>query len=108
MGNVDVAAQEDTKLVPSILEIEQRLAQIWKEVLEIDQLELDDQFLELGGQSLQAVLLLARVQEQSGVGVPFGTFLQAPTVRGLAAQIRMMLESAGGLMPRTTEEEGIL
>ena len=43
---------------------------IWREVLAIDRVGIDDDFFELGGHSLLAVKMLARVQESLGILVP--------------------------------------
>lgn len=48
---------------------------------------LDDDFFELGGNSLLAAQLLAVVSRRFGVRVPLGAFLERPTVRGLARSL---------------------
>ena len=66
---------------------EQILADIWKELLNIDYLDLDDNFFDLGGHSLTAVRLFSRIEKAFGVRLPVTTILQAPTIAALAGYI---------------------
>ncbi len=63
---------------------EQDLADIFRDSLSVDRIGLDDDFFELGGDSLAAVELLVMVDEQFGVQLPPSTLLDAPTVATLA------------------------
>jgi acyl carrier protein len=76
--------------------IEESLAAAWSEVLGVDRVGRDDDFFDLGGHSLIAVRMLARVQEQLGVELPLGTVFEYPTVRELAVALtRQLLGEAG-------------
>ncbi|WP_366295333.1 amino acid adenylation domain-containing protein [Paenibacillus sp. AN1007] len=44
--------------------IEQKLAQIWEDVLSVNQVGRNDHFFDLGGNSLQATLMLSKVHQQ--------------------------------------------
>ena len=66
---------------------EQRMAALWREVLNVATVEPDASFFALGGHSLLAVRLLARVRDEFGVTVPVGQLFAAPTVRAVAAAI---------------------
>lgn len=55
---------------PPVTELEQKLAAIWSELLGQAAVSLDDNFFDLGGHSLIAVLLLAKIKETIGVEVP--------------------------------------
>jgi len=65
--------------------IEEALAEIWKEVLAVEQVGVDDNFFELGGHSLMAVRLFAVMEKRFGKRLPLATLFQAPTVAQLAA-----------------------
>jgi thioesterase domain-containing protein/acyl carrier protein len=68
--------------------IEQTVANIWKELLNLDHVDIKDNFFDLGGHSLAAVRLFSRIELQFGVRLPPATILQASTVALLAEQIR--------------------
>ncbi len=68
--------------------LEARLQALWREQLDIAHVGLDDHFLELGGDSLHAAVIMTRVEQMTGRSLPLGTLLQAPTVRALAARVR--------------------
>jgi thioesterase domain-containing protein/NAD(P)-dependent dehydrogenase (short-subunit alcohol dehydrogenase family)/acyl carrier protein len=72
-------------------EIEQRLAGIWQELLGVDQVRLHDGFFDLGGHSLIAVRLFARVRKAWGIDLPLATLFRAPTLEALAAEVRKHL-----------------
>jgi amino acid adenylation domain-containing protein len=72
---------------PPRSEIERSLAQIWQELLGVTSIGLDDDFFNLGGHSILAVRLMARIKDAFGLSSPIATLLHAPTVRRLAAAI---------------------
>jgi thioesterase domain-containing protein/acyl carrier protein len=72
-------------------EVEQRLAGIWQELLGVDQVRLHDAFFDLGGHSLIAVRLFARVRKAWGIDLPLATLFRAPTLEALAAEVRQHL-----------------
>jgi acyl carrier protein len=49
---------------------EERLAALWSEVLQLDRVGIHDHFLELGGDSLRATQLLARVLDTFQLTLP--------------------------------------
>jgi amino acid adenylation domain-containing protein len=66
---------------------QQKLIEIWREVLHANAIKLDDNFFELGGHSLLAVQIIARVRNAFGVPVALRCLFEAPTVAGLAEVI---------------------
>jgi len=64
----------------------QAIARIWEELLEIDQVSLDDRFFEIGGHSLLAMEVVARIEEVTGVR-PEPRSLFFMTLEELAATI---------------------
>ena len=73
--------------------LEEMLADAWAEALEVDQVGVDDDFLDLGGHSLAATRLLFRLTERLGVDVPFANLFETATV---AAQARAIVEILAG------------
>ena len=64
---------------------EQRLREIWKDLLGIEEIGLHDDFFELGGHSLMAVQLFNEIEKMTGKTLPLATLFQAPTIAQLAA-----------------------
>ena len=66
---------------------ERLLADIWSQVLQIDDIGVDDNFFELGGHSLLATQVVARVNKQLSTVVPLRDLFDDPTIRGLASKV---------------------
>jgi len=66
---------------------EERLAEIWVQVLGLEEVGVDEVFFELGGHSLLATQVMSRVKEAFGVHVPLQQLFATPTVAGLAEAI---------------------
>ena len=64
--------------------LEEQLLQLWKELLEIDGIGVDDDYFSLGGTSLLSVRLFAEIGRRFAVQLSLTAILEAPTVRSLA------------------------
>ncbi|MET1077655.1 MAG: amino acid adenylation domain-containing protein [Pseudomonas sp.] len=60
--------------------MERAVAQIWSEVLRLDQVGMTDNFFHLGGHSLLATRIVAKVEALLGVSVPLSLLFNAPTL----------------------------
>jgi amino acid adenylation domain-containing protein len=69
-------------------DVEERVAQCWRELLGVDDIGVDTDFFTLGGHSLLATQAVARLREQFGVSLPLRSLFDAPTVAGVAEVIR--------------------
>jgi amino acid adenylation domain-containing protein len=70
--------------VPPAPGMEERIAAVWQDVLGIERIGAHDDFFDLGGQSILATRLVARLRVELGVDLPIGMLMQAPTVQSLA------------------------
>ena len=66
----------------------QVLEQIWCELLELPLVNLDDDFFDLGGQSLLAVQVTASILQQLNCSLPVTSIFAHPTLRQLASHIQ--------------------
>jgi phthiocerol/phenolphthiocerol synthesis type-I polyketide synthase E len=70
------------------------VAGIWARVLGAADVGPDDDFFELGGNSLVAVQLIAQVRKALGVRLPMRTLFEHSTVAGMAAEVEDLLAAA--------------
>lgn len=69
---------------------EKRLHAIWREVLNIDQISIDDNFFDLGGHSLSAMRVLARVRRDFHLDLSIRRIFESPTIAGVAQELEKM------------------
>lgn len=86
--------------------VESALAQLWRDLLGIEEIHSEDDFFALGGHSLTAVRLFAQIRKQFAVELPLATLFEAPTLAALAATVKTHLgpeasASATGALPFT-------
>ncbi|NEQ53626.1 MAG: alpha/beta fold hydrolase [Leptolyngbya sp. SIO3F4] len=65
--------------------LELKLTKIWESVLGVSPLSVEDNFFDVGGDSLLAVQLFNQMQQQLDCALPLATLFQAPNVRQFAA-----------------------
>ncbi|HYG11056.1 MAG TPA: amino acid adenylation domain-containing protein [Pyrinomonadaceae bacterium] len=68
-------------------ETERRLAEIWGDLLGIEDIGIHGNFFELGGHSLLATQVISRIQKAFNANVPLRTLFESPTVAELARRI---------------------
>ena len=78
------------QLPPETL-VEELLADIWYDVLGLEQISIHDNFFELGGHSLLVTRVLSRLQEAVDVALPLRDFFAAPTIAQLAETVEGLL-----------------
>lgn len=76
----------DTPFVAPRNELEQQLADIWAEVLDLDAIGVEDDFFDLGGDSILAMRLNLNIEQRFGSQVQW-TFFEQPTVANLATVV---------------------
>jgi len=74
--------------------MQERLTEVFETVLGVQGIGADDSFFDLGGDSLVAVSLMARVRELYGVDIAAEDLFNQPTVAGLEALIAGVLEES--------------
>jgi acyl carrier protein len=84
---------------------ERVLAEIWAEVLRLEQVSVEENFFALGGHSLLATQVLSRVDQAFGVQLPVRALFEHPTVTALAAAIEAT--GTGVLAEPLDELEGL-
>ena len=87
MGQVENPASRDADSARRA-RLESAIAGIWREIIGVPAVAVDEDFFELGGDSLAAVRMLAAVEDLLLAQVSFTDFLDGPTVAALAGAVR--------------------
>jgi len=93
-------------------DIERSLADIWAQVLQVDQVGVQDDFFEIGGHSLLAMQAIVRIRSTLSIDLPMRLLFEHPTIRQLSIRIeelrevrlREEIESGAGEVQELLEE----
>jgi len=66
---------------------EKQVAGIWEDLLSYEHIGIRDNFFELNGDSLKAVIAISKIHKQAGVKIPLKDFFSNPTVEGITQYI---------------------
>jgi amino acid adenylation domain-containing protein len=78
-------ANHEKPFVAARTTIEYDLTKIWKKILEIDEIGIHDNFFEVGGDSLQAAMLLDAIRDNYKVQISIRTIFERPTIAELTS-----------------------
>lgn len=85
---LQAAGTERREIRPPETPEQQIMADIFADLLRVSPIGLDDHFFELGGNSLQAVVLAARIDEKFGLGLDFEIVFRTPILGDLSQRIQ--------------------
>ncbi|MGY2224213.1 amino acid adenylation domain-containing protein [Pseudomonas gingeri] len=80
--------------------LQQEVASLWQEVLEVERVGLNDNFFQLGGHSLLATLVVTRIAERLGDKIALKELFKADTLLAFCERIEAL---RGGLSPAQDE-----
>jgi phthiocerol/phenolphthiocerol synthesis type-I polyketide synthase E len=83
-GAVGIGSPSDGSNAEPRTPVEGAIATLWRSVLQIDRIGVDDDFFALGGTSVLIPEVLSRLNELFQVDLPALTLLESPTIAGLA------------------------
>jgi non-ribosomal peptide synthase protein (TIGR01720 family) len=101
-----------TEYVAPSSDLEQKMAEIWQELLGFDQIGLHDNFFELGGDSVLAIQVIARANKL-GLQITPQQIFQNQTIAALAALLRQgtipesAQDSVTGMVPLTPFQQAL-
>jgi acyl carrier protein len=96
IGLAPETPQAVAEYVPPQTMVEEVLAEIWADVLGLERMGTQDAFLDLGGDSMLATQIVARIREMIQVDVSLRDFFDAPTIADMASIIEHALLSEMG------------
>jgi len=82
----------NTEYVAPKTEIEVLVAEIWQSVLKIPRIGVFDNFLNLGGDSLRAIRIVARINEQLDLDISLNQIFEWPTISELSHHIMTVIK----------------
>ncbi len=94
-----------TRYVAPTNPIEEKLVQIWSEILGIDEIGIKDNFFKLGGHSLKATSLISKVYKEFHVELSLYQIFDHPTIHELAKEIAGSKESIYASIEKIEERE---
>ena len=75
-------------------DVEEMLAQIYAELLQLERVSSHDNFFHLGGHSLSATRVVSRIRERLGVELPVRALFEAPSIAALARRVENAKQGA--------------
>ncbi|MBS5824841.1 MAG: amino acid adenylation domain-containing protein [Clostridium argentinense] len=86
-------------------EIEEKLAEIWKDILNVNQVGINDNFFELGGHSLKAMSLVNKICKELNIEISLGQIFKNSTIKTLGEFIRNLNKSVHSTIEIVEEKE---
>ncbi|MEU4685873.1 AMP-binding protein [Streptomyces xinghaiensis] len=99
---------DDTKYRAPRNRTEQVLAEAFADVLEVDRVGIDDDFFDLGGNSLRAIRLVGLIRAELGLEVSIRTLFAARSISGLVAVAERLSHSSRPALRRRTRDGHVL
>ncbi len=107
-GSEEAVAGERAPFVAPRNPVEETLAALWRQVLRVEGVGVHDRFLDLGGDSLLATMLLSRIREALRLEISLTELFEAPTVAEqalLVEDLRLRESDHPGPVPQGGEEK---
>ncbi len=94
-----IKSNTEKELIAPRNQPETDMAYIWKQVLEVSEISMDDNFFDLGGQSLIAVELISEVEKKFKIKMPISILFKYPTIEALVKNISINETKYTSLIP---------
>lgn len=114
-GKVDVKALQERKdesylprgtaYTKPATQLEKAIVNIWKQVLGVEQVGIHDHFFELGGKSLNILLVNKLLKEELNIDLPVVTLFRHTTIHSLVQQIKMKHDESEPALMETDREK---
>ncbi len=84
--------------------VEERLVKVWREVLAVDGIGVEDDFNAIGGNSLKMISMQFKIEKEFGIRLPVKKLFESVTIRRMAGCL--ISEAGGKLAPYETPDGG--
>ncbi|NLD49228.1 MAG: amino acid adenylation domain-containing protein, partial [Clostridiaceae bacterium] len=85
--------------------VEEALCEMWKEILGLEKVGVNDSFFDLGGHSLKATTFISRVHKAFNIELPLREMFRTPTIACLAEYIKNSVETIYSEIKPVEEKE---
>ncbi|MFM6024604.1 MAG: amino acid adenylation domain-containing protein [Dolichospermum sp.] len=79
--------------------LEQKLAEIWCQVLGLEKVSVEENFFNLGGHSLATIQIISRIRQTLEIDLPLQYLFTEPTIAGLTKVINQLLQTVDHITP---------
>lgn len=100
-GSAEQIESSESLFKEEYSEMERQIVKVWNAVLKLDSIDLDDDFYEIGGHSLNMTQMLNGIERDTGITVPIAELLENSTVRSLSKRVEVLV--AEGDTPSKTK-----
>ena len=83
----EVVRDDEADFIAPRTPVEEVLVNCWREVLQVDQVSVRDNFFDLGGHSLTATQLVSRIRDHFSIDLPLFRVFERPTPEQLAVEV---------------------
>jgi acyl transferase domain-containing protein/acyl carrier protein len=105
VGGLQPRPRLDVEYAAPVSETEHLLCRLWQEFFGIRGIGIDDDFFDLGGDSLKAMTAAAHIHKQTGVRTPMAEFFKTPTIKGLSRFIEVTKSEMNTSIPLADDKE---
>src|SRR6185312_13040150 len=82
-----LARAQAKQFVAARTPVQEIVAGIWREILRMEEISIEDSFFELGGHSLLGTQVISRVRDAFQIELPLRRLFEGPTIKELAASV---------------------
>jgi tyrocidine synthetase-3 len=93
-GKIDIKALPEASFIDGDSytaprnELEEKLCQVWQDVLGLEKVGIHDNFFRIGGNSIMAIQLTSASRREMGMDIPLALLFEYKTIAGLASQMK--------------------
>ncbi|MEP6769656.1 MAG: amino acid adenylation domain-containing protein, partial [Acidobacteriota bacterium] len=102
----DLSVEQDERHEPPRTPMEQSIAGIWRSILGVERIGMEDDFFGLGGHSLKATRVMSRISQEFDVDLRVRTLFENPTLAALASTVESALARGRDGLPTLPAPEG--
>ncbi|WBW95743.1 non-ribosomal peptide synthetase [Oceanirhabdus sp. W0125-5] len=101
----DINERMITKYIAPTNEIEEKLVELWCQILGVDKIGINDNFFDLGGHSLKAIVLINKIHKELNVQIPLKELFKNSTIKEISEYIENSSENLYKTIEKAVEKE---